>query len=63
MGVSEYTVVMPMYGHSDFTDLAVRSIARYSTLPVRLVLVVEPANTRAEMWLEHLTARKGEVRQ
>ncbi len=48
----DVTIVMPMYGHSDFADLAVRSMIRHSVSTPSLCIVVEPVNTASdEEWL------------
>jgi hypothetical protein len=49
------TIVMPLYGHTDFADLAVRSMVRHSVSKPSLLLVVEPVNTEAdEEWLRNV---------
>jgi len=43
----EYTILMPIYGHTEFADLAVRSIQKNARLPHRLIFVVEPKDEEA----------------
>lgn len=51
----DYTIIIPMYGHSEFCDLAVKSIAKHSVLSPRLILAVEPVNNKEdEAWLNSL---------
>lgn len=48
---------MPLYGHSDFADLAVRSLIKHSRTQLNLIVVVEPVNTpEDEQWLKKLPA-------
>ncbi len=50
-----YSLIMPMYGGSRFARLAVDSLIRHSSMPARLLLVVEPANTEEDdAWLRSL---------
>ena len=51
------TIIMPLYGHSEFADLAIRSLIKHSRDQMNLIIIVEPVNTaRDDQWLEKLPA-------
>ncbi len=52
-----YTLLMPLYGHTEFADLALKSILRHSARVSPLILSVEPVNTAEdENWLSKVSS-------